>query len=187
MHTKESIRKIYLSQRDAISSVAQTLASARICQKILALHLYQTAKHIAFYHAIGKEICLETLLLDALHQHKHVYLPVIQPHETLHFVAFQREDLLTLNAFNILEPIHQHPVAIQTLDLLLAPLVAFDKTGVRLGRGKGYYDKTFMYSKPKKIIGIAYACQYYPNSLPHDAWDIPLDGVITEETIEWFS
>lgn len=93
---------------------------------------------------------------------------------------------MILNAFKIPEPVHQEAFSIQTLDILFTPLVAFDSTGMRLGRGKGYYDKALMHEKPQKIIGIAYACQYYPDKLPHDDWDIPLDGVITEEAITWF-
>lgn len=187
MKTKQDIRKYYLSERNALNATVQMQASQRVCERILSLKLYENAQHIGLYQAIGKEIDTQHVLLDALRQHKKIYLPVIQPGETLHFVEFEEHDRLALNRFNIPEPIRQAPFPVEMLDILFMPLVAFDITGTRLGRGKGYYDKVLMNQKPKKIIGVAYTFQCHATKIPYDTWDIPLDGVITEQSVMWFN
>ncbi|MFN0193583.1 MAG: 5-formyltetrahydrofolate cyclo-ligase [Aestuariivirga sp.] len=71
-------------------------------------------------------------------------------------------------------------------DVLLVPLLAFDREGYRLGYGGGFYDRTLAKLRAIKsitAIGIAYAAQEVP-SVPHDAHDQRLDWIMTErETI----
>ncbi|HEX2759083.1 MAG TPA: 5-formyltetrahydrofolate cyclo-ligase, partial [Rhizomicrobium sp.] len=70
-------------------------------------------------------------------------------------------------------------------DLLLAPLLAFDRAGHRLGYGGGFYDRTIaLLGVP--AIGIAYAGQEI-SSLPVEAHDIALDGILTEHGLKRFS
>ena len=70
-------------------------------------------------------------------------------------------------------------------DVLIVPLLAFDKRGFRLGYGGGYYDRTLAMLRAKKkiiAIGAAYSAQQV-DSVPHDAHDQPLDYVMTERTV----
>jgi 5-formyltetrahydrofolate cyclo-ligase len=69
--------------------------------------------------------------------------------------------------------------------LVLVPLVAFDVHGMRLGMGGGYYDRSFAFrmtegyaSKPA-LVGLAYEIQKVA-ALEQRAWDVPLDGIVTE-------
>ncbi len=67
-------------------------------------------------------------------------------------------------------------------DLILAPLVAFDPRGHRLGRGGGWYDRAITMArmvKPCRVIGVAYSGQQV-DALPHEPHDVRLDGVLTE-------
>ena len=63
------------------------------------------------------------------------------------------------------------------------PLVGFDKTGNRLGMGKGYYDRTFAENSPffrrPRLIGLAHSIQ--EATLIPNLWDVPLDAVFTEK------
>lgn len=71
-------------------------------------------------------------------------------------------------------------------DLLLVPLVAVTLAGVRLGQGRGYYDRALAalrqrhkaMGRPVLAIGLAWECQIAP-ALPADAWDMPLDFIAT--------
>ena len=70
-------------------------------------------------------------------------------------------------------------------DLLLCPLVAFDKRGHRLGYGGGYYDRSLARIRDKKpvtALGFAYAGQE-TNEVPTESTDQPLDGIVTENGV----
>ena len=69
-------------------------------------------------------------------------------------------------------------------DLILTPLVGFDRSGNRIGQGAGHYDRAFA-AFPRAIrIGIAWSVQELPPLLP-DPWDVPLHAIATEQ--EWIS
>ena len=74
-------------------------------------------------------------------------------------------------------------------DLLLVPLLAFDRLGYRLGYGAGYYDRYLREHRPRrsvKAVGIAYAGQQY-DALPVHDFDEPLDAVVTETQVIRFA
>lgn len=86
-------------------------------------------------------------------------------------------DDLRKNDFGIREPVSG---ADMPCDVALVPLLAFDKRGNRLGYGGGYYDRYFHAHPSVLRVGLAYAGQAVP-SVPADAWDVPLQAVVTEE------
>ena len=72
-------------------------------------------------------------------------------------------------------------------DVVVMPLLGFDKRGTRLGYGGGYYDRTLARMKKKpKLIGYAFAAQELPE-IPRQPHDLPLDAVATERGIRWFA
>ena len=74
---------------------------------------------------------------------------------------------------------------------MLVPLVGFDGAGNRLGMGAGYYDRTFAFRHARRhwrgprLIGVAYDCQEV-DAIDDRAWDVPLDGVVTESGVRMF-
>jgi 5-formyltetrahydrofolate cyclo-ligase len=64
---------------------------------------------------------------------------------------------------------------------MLVPLLGFDRSGQRLGYGKGYYDRLLIRST-KPAYGLAFAIQEVP-ALPAEEHDCPLDGIITEDEV----
>jgi len=71
-------------------------------------------------------------------------------------------------------------------DVMLVPLLGFDKFGTRLGYGGGYYDRTLarMHKKPK-LVGLAFAAQEL-DIIPREDHDVPLDMVVTEAGLRSF-
>jgi 5-formyltetrahydrofolate cyclo-ligase len=70
-------------------------------------------------------------------------------------------------------------------DVVLVPLLAFDRAGYRIGYGAGYYDLTLTHLRSKKpitAVGIAFAAQEI-ETVPRTAFDAPLDLVLTETEI----
>lgn len=82
--------------------------------------------------------------------------------------------------FKVMEPPAEAPYA--DPDLILVPLLAFDRAGRRLGYGAGFYDRTIEEQRrrgPVTAIGLAFACQE-AGEVPVEPHDQPLDGVVTE-------
>ena len=98
---------------------------------------------------------------------------------------WQPGDALTKGAFGIREPLPSAPICSpETVDLILVPAVACDSHGYRLGYGGGFYDRLFSQPQWRKIpkIGIIFDLALV-SDLPIDAWDVPLDGVCTEQEL----
>jgi 5-formyltetrahydrofolate cyclo-ligase len=118
---------------------------------------------------------------------KTCYMPVIQPDSTrLLFLPTTSETPQKRNQFHILEPDipHTEAIALEQLDLMILPLVAFNTNGTRLGQGAGYYDRTLEQTRPRCVLGAAYDFQQHP-ALHADPWDIPLDGIVTDKNTFW--
>src|SRR5687767_13746260 len=87
------------------------------------------------------------------------------------------------NRFGIPEPTGRR-CAPQQLDLVLLPLVAFDRRGARLGMGGGFYDRTFAFlrvagRRKPRLVGLAHHFQEVAQ-LPREPWDVPLAAIVTE-------
>ncbi len=145
---------------------------------------------IAGYSAVQGEISLSPWISG--NHRQLIYLPklyeIISPQ--LRFAALSNETSWTKNRFNILEPDANwnNSLHAKQLNIILVPLVAFDRNGYRLGMGGGYYDRSLAFRRSRKkwfkpfLIGIAHSCQEHP-ALPHQNWDVPLDLIITEKEI----
>lgn len=187
-NTKSAIRKSVRLERAKLSSEEQAKKAHQLMNIVIQLPEFIHCQHIAAYWPNDGEINPLPILAKAHVMGKFCYLPTLLPNVTpqLQFVEYQSEDPLTLNRLGILEPMlnDRKIISAESLDLALVPLIAFDKKGGRLGMGKGYYDCTFAFHKTDPnskpfLLGIAYDLQRV-SDLPLEAWDVPLDGVVTE-------
>lgn len=106
-------------------------------------------------------------------------LPVVlQPRTPLVFRAWRRGEPLKPGIWNIPAPAEGPEV---TPDVVLAPVVGFDRACYRLGHGGGFFDRTLavLASRPR-IVGVGYARLAIPTIFPQ-AHDIPMDLIVTEE------
>jgi 5-formyltetrahydrofolate cyclo-ligase len=107
--------------------------------------------------------------------------------QPLLFLAWDEGDVLVQGAFELLEPHPERPPRLP--DVVLAPLLAFDRRGGRLGYGMGYYDRTLEHLRSQGrrplAIGVAFAAQEV-DEVPTGPADVPLDGVITERALHRF-
>jgi 5-formyltetrahydrofolate cyclo-ligase len=184
---KQTIRRNHQATRKALSEPVRARASQALCARIQTLPVYQHATHIAMYQAIDGEIDLHPLWVLAENAGKTCYMPVMNSKtKTLLFLPVTLKTPQQTNSYHIAEPQVSHAASapLDTLDLMLMPLVAFDNHGTRLGRGAGYYDRALAHKKPSCLLGVAYEFQHHA-FLPPEPWDIPLDGVVTEKTMHW--
>lgn len=160
--------------------------ATKICSRIENLDVYKKAERIALYQAIKNEVSLHPLWHSALKQGKICYFPFLNNDLTLSFFPADKDTAWTINQFGIAEPSFANTRAVnpEKLDIIFIPLLGFDKNGTRIGMGAGYYDRTLANKKLNWLAGIAYEFQLVPFIHP-DPWDVPMDLVITEQTIYW--
>jgi 5-formyltetrahydrofolate cyclo-ligase len=136
---------------------------------------------VAGYHAVGAELSPWPVLRRLQAAGARIVLPVApEPHAPLLFRAFEPDQPLEPDAAQIPSPTDEAEAL--TPDLVLAPLIAFDRDGYRLGQGGGYYDRTLAALRSAGrlfVIGLAYAGQEV-DRIPRDAHDQPLDAILTE-------
>jgi 5-formyltetrahydrofolate cyclo-ligase len=181
--TKKQLRTTLRQRRRALLPAAQTSAAHSVAQLTISLPQWARAKHIALYHAAGGEIGTENIAQLAREQGKHTYLPVIGANKSMAFAKWQADEPLQPNALGIAEPMPgAETLSAAELDIVFLPLLGWDKHGGRLGMGAGYYDRALAGIEGPTLIGLAHQFQEVDN-LPTDAWDIPLDLVVTDTHI----
>ena len=180
-------------RRRDLSHSERLHAAYALAEHVAASHLFQTSHRIAFYLPNDGEIDLQPLIEYAWQVNKQCFLPVIGPRNSrrLWFLPYTADIPLQVNRFGIPEPIHhrgERQFKPHALDLILLPLVAFDKNGHRLGMGGGFYDRTLAFLAHRRLwrkphlLGTAYQFQQL-KALPTQPWDIPLDGIATEQGV----
>ena len=181
------LRQTLRTQRQQLSPPTQQSAAQHITQQLQTLPQWRDAQHVGVYLPIRNEVDTQ-LIIDALSiAGKSVYLPVCSA-AGLVFTQYTANTTLNVGHFQLREPEITTIIAAADLDWVLLPLLAFDQHGTRMGWGHGYYDRTFAFllntPRPTKphLTGLAYAFQYQP-ALPRQAWDVPLNDIITEEKI----
>jgi 5-formyltetrahydrofolate cyclo-ligase len=185
MQTKTELRKSLRQQRQNLSPEFITTASANIVNQLSKLPVFQKAQRVALYLANDREADISALCSQ--HPEKHYYLPILTPSKQLNFASYQLGNELRANSLGILEPFPPRLTPALELDLVCVPLVGFDLSGQRLGMGGGYYDRTFAFKNAQQstgpfLLGIAYECQKV-TQVPQADWDIPLDGILTDQEI----
>lgn len=179
-------------QRRALPGDERVARARRLARILGGSSLIWPARRIACYLSNDGEIDLEPLLVRLRAMRKEPFLPALHGRRLL-FLPYEPGAPLVRNRFGIPEPDRPPSLACgpQELDLVLVPLVAFDDAGNRLGMGGGYYDRTFAYLRHRRywrapiLLGAAYEFQRVP-ALPARAWDVPLQGVVTEGGLRRF-
>ena len=152
--------------------------------KIICTHLSywfesRDIEHVGIYLAMPDEINLSTFTDRLLAQGRKVYAPKYIPADMGYsFCEIKSDSIMRVGKFKLPEPLGA-PTDLNKIQAILAPGLAFDSTGVRLGRGGGFYDRIFSAFSGIRI-GICNQFQIIPK-LPHDEWDQSVDWVCNEK------
>jgi 5-formyltetrahydrofolate cyclo-ligase len=183
---KSALRRAALARRDARRGEAAAQAAAAIARQ--AMTLIPPGQKIAGYFPIGSELDPRPAMQALAARGDALALPVTGRAGTV--LVFRRwvpGTALVPGPFGTSHPPENAPAV--RPDILLVPLVAFDRQGHRLGYGTGFYDRTIAALKaegPLVAWGLAYDDQEVAEvpAGPHDA---RLDGVITERRVVQFA
>ena len=138
-------------------------------------------KSIAIYYPIKTEISPLKLVSISKQLGLTVSLPVMfKGLKFLSFKVWSGDQKLNKSYYGTLEPPHENKLIIP--EIMIVPLLAFDKNLNRLGYGKGYYDKFLSRNKKILTIGLAFSFQKY-KKIPTTKSDMKLDHILTEKGI----
>ena len=184
---RRQLRQQYRAARRALPHYQQYAQAKRLSATLQRCPEFNRAKHIASYLPNDGEINPAFIHQIAWSLGKRIYLPVPTKNKSLRFISFTQRTPLVTGAWGIKQPRCAARMASDvSLDLILVPLVAFDSSGNRLGRGGGYYDRFLTHTKRKrrglKSLGLSHTLQEV-KKVPTAEWDVTLSGVVTPRRV----
>lgn len=185
---KAELRREVARRMGKLSVQEKGRAAGDLLATVRGLVEYASARVVLGFWPLGDEIDVRPILRDAVGSEKTAALPVsVVGTGELKLRRFRGEDALVEGAYGILEPAPDadelDPAAVE---LVLVPGRAFDLSGNRLGRGKGYYDRFLSGLKDRAFrLGVAYECQVFA-CVPADEYDVPVHALATEGGVRRF-
>ena len=138
---------------------------------------------MALYYPSSFEINVLKILEFNHISYQNLLLPIIEEGNLMNFFKWEKNEVLQVNKYGMLEPIRSKK---NIPDIMLVPLLVFDKNKYRIGYGKGFYDKYLnKYLKTFKnilTVGVAFSFQKH-HKLPTNNKDVKLDYILTEKGI----
>lgn len=186
---RRELRQQMAERRRSLSPSERIGAAQGLRRSLEQLPEYFTDARVAGYWASNGELPLNLVIPPLATRGQQFLLPVIGPDRQLRFTPWQSGEEVQPNRHGIPEPANPTEwLEPFQLDLVLVPLLAFDRRGNRLGYGGGYYDRSFAFLndqvRPTEplLVGIAYAFQELPE-VDEEDWDVPLDFIATESEL----
>ena len=183
---KDELRRTALEARKAfvrtLSDADRALLERRLAERLTAL--CAGASVVAGYAPLGSEISPLRSIEEARSVGAIVAFPAFaDPGKPFRFLA---GDPTASGPFGILQPKLNAPEVEPSL--VLVPLVAIDRWGTRLGRGKGHYDRVLgrLRKTGARLIGVGWSMQFLSERIPSDAWDIPLHAFASPDGVRYF-
>jgi 5-formyltetrahydrofolate cyclo-ligase len=180
IRAKPAARTVAIARRDALPADERTAAAEAIARADLPFSV-TPGMVVSAFHPVGNELDILPLAARLAAAGAEIALPVvIAPRQPLQFRLWAPGDPLESGVRGIPVPPASSPQ--KTPDVLLVPLLFFDRQGYRLGYGAGFYDRTLAGLRATRVVlavGVAFAAQEVP-AVPHEAHDERLDWVLTE-------
>lgn len=185
--SRKSRRDALRARRKAIGASDRLAAAEAIAHRLGEIPAWLAARRVAGYWAIADELPLAAISSGLRRRGQTYCLPVIDDNRLLRFASWTPGDALVVNRYGIPEPDVTEAALLRPMDLdvVLVPLLGFDRAGYRLGYGGGYYDRSFAFllnrnarAKPL-LIGIGYRVQELADVEP-ESWDVRVDMIVTE-------
>jgi 5-formyltetrahydrofolate cyclo-ligase len=183
--------RLRLREQRANLPAAQRIAAAQgLLQQLQQLPELSVDERIGGYFAVNGELSLHLVVAQCWRQGKAFHLPVAGADRQLRFARYSAASTVQPNRFGIPEPVvdADETVGPAALELVLVPLLGFDRRGHRLGYGGGFYDRSFAFLQAVErpalplLVGIGYSFQEV-DTLAAESWDVKLDLIATEREL----
>lgn len=187
---RRAARRRLRAARGSLGPAERLAAAEALADRLEQLPEFLVDTRVAGYWAVSGELPLHAVFARLRAREQTYHLPVIRADRTLGFAPWQPGMALRNNVYGIPEP--EVPAAAclrpDEMDLVLLPLLGFDRKGHRLGAGAGYYDRSFAFlaesARPAQplLVGIGYHFQEL-STIHVQPWDVPLDYVVTDREL----
>jgi len=178
---KSSLRYRLKQQRNSLQEKRRRQYDQAIFLKLFSLSLLQEANAVFCFISSGTEVNTHAVMRQLLQNGKKLSVPKIIDSGTMIAVPFSNWDELETGQLGILTPVSSAPVN-EKPDVCITPGLGFTENGLRIGFGRGYYDKWFSEHPVIQKIAMAYECQII-EEIPTNNMDVPVDLIVTEERI----
>jgi 5-formyltetrahydrofolate cyclo-ligase len=178
---KRALRRTANEAIAALTSAERRAKDATICEIVRALDAYKKAEQILAYWPLADEVDLRGFLLSSIASGKAVYLPVTRD-GAITFHRWRPQSRLSAGVLGVQEPASAEGPA-ERPSIVLVPGRAFSRSGHRLGRGGGFYDRVWSQLEPyAPRVGVGYSCQVF-DDVPHDERDSVVDVLVCERGV----
>jgi 5-formyltetrahydrofolate cyclo-ligase len=186
---RRSLRASLNARRRQVSAQQRTHAAQLVARNVDRALPLQSHWRVAVYAALPWELDAAPLIALAESRGCRIFLPRIDRQRASRGMRFVRmESPWRYNRLGIAEPQGGETLGARWLDVVFLPLVGFDRSGVRLGAGGGFYDRAFAFRQLRRVwhaprlVGLAYAFQEVA-SIGAAAHDVLMDAVVTEQGV----
>ena len=152
---KQLMRELLVQKRRILSAEERASQSAAILEQLKQMQCFREAKTVLLYYPVNNEVDVLPLV-KKYKKEKMLLFPVSHRHD-MTVSPYEGNEKMHRGKFHIPEP--TTPAYTGKIDLIIVPAVAFDKTGLRLGRGGGYYDKFLKKQSHATLVGVGYDFQ----------------------------
>ena len=181
---KNQIREQNKSKRRAMSKDEAREKSKAAARAFTECEIYKNAKQIMVYLPLGNETDTRDVVLAAFRDGKSLVLPVTDTKTGIITPCIYEKDTeLIKGEFSVSEPESIVPADMSKTDVVLVPGIAFDKSGNRVGFGKGCYDRLLKDTTAVKV-GFCYDFQIC-DEIPACDHDVKMDFLVTENGIKY--
>ncbi|MGB4137571.1 MAG: 5-formyltetrahydrofolate cyclo-ligase [Microbacterium sp.] len=178
---KRALRAELRERRQLLSEAQRDVAASGIAVQLDALVAASGARSISCFLSTPAEPGTWDFIRGAVRRGIRVLLPVTRTDGLLDWAVATDTDDVAEGMFGLPEPTGEvlGPIAVNDVDLMIIPAAAVDRTGTRLGWGRGYFDKTIgSMGKCPPVYAVIYDSEVL-DSLPREVHDQPVTGIVT--------
>ncbi len=178
---KRALRAELRERRQLLSDAQRETAASGITAQLDALVDEHGARSVSCFLSTTTEPETRGFVREAVARGIRVLLPITRADGLLDWAVADDTDEISEGMYGLPEPTGEvlGPIAVNDVDLMIIPAAAIDRSGTRLGWGRGYYDKTIgSMEKCPPVYAVIYDSEVL-DSLPREVHDQPVDGIVT--------
>lgn len=175
---KKELRKIVRAAKSAVPLEEKIRRSTPIMQQVEQLDAFRNADTVLLYWSMDDEVYTHDFV-KRWYKEKTLLLPCVDGDDLLLRQYTGPDSMQPGPQFGIPEPVGPVFEALEQVQMIVVPGVAFDHNKNRMGRGRGFYDR-LLKSTPNAVkVGVAFSFQLF-DTIPTEPFDVPMDEVISE-------